>query len=66
MYEQGYADFWNFCDPQEDNSEYNIGWADALAEYDNEEYLDGKADAFQGNPADRDRGQAYMDGYNEG
>lgn len=64
MYEQGYADFWNYTDPQEDNSEYNIGWADAMEEFDLGEYEEGWCAASNGLEMGTDRSQAYQDGYN--
>jgi hypothetical protein len=64
MYEQGYADFWNYSDPQEDNPEYNIGWADALAEVDQDEYREGQNDFKDGLEMEDFRSQAYQDGYN--
>jgi len=64
MYEQGYANFWNHCDPQEDNSEYNIGWADALTEFDQAEFEEGWGDARDGLEMDTNRSQAYQNGYN--
>ena len=68
MYEQGYADFWNFCDPQEDNSEYNIGWADAMVEFDLGEYEEGwgaARDGLEMGTNAETRRQMYREDYNK-